>query len=526
MSVGQPLHVPTASASAGSASPKGRSAVYIMAATILGSSLAFIDGTVVNVALPVLQRDLKATAADVQWVVEGYSLFLAALILVGGSLGDRFGRRKVYGFGVAIFSIASTVCGLAPTVSVLIAARAVQGIGGALLIPGSLAIITSVFTETAERGRAIGTWSAFTTLTSAVGPVLGGWLVQSVSWRAVFFINLPIAALVLLLLARHVPESRDESISGSIDWIGTILVTVGLAALVYGLITWGASGLKPIVIISVCAGVVCLIAFGLVEARSASPMLPLSLFRSRTFTGANLLTFLLYGALGGTLYFLPFYLQQALGYSATAAGAALVPLTVILFALSRWAGGLIARYGARLPLMVGPTIAAIGFFLLSLQRGGGSYWTDILPGVTVLGLGMAVTVAPLTTAVMSAVESRHAGVASGVNNAVSRTAGLLAIAVLGIVIAYYFSSGLDHRLNALHLAPAARHALDAHRDRLAALNPPSGLSPQKASAVRQAIVSSYIDGFQAVMRIGAGLALASALCAGLLVEGKPASRSA
>ncbi|MDB5058746.1 MAG: family efflux transporter permease subunit, partial [Chloroflexi bacterium] len=456
MNVGTPVHVSTAPNPAA----KGRSTTWILAATILGSSLAFIDGSVVNVALPVLQRDLNASAADVQWVIEAYSLFLASLILVGGSLGDRYGRRRVYTLGVAIFSIASVICGLAPTVGVLIVARGVQGIGGALLVPGSLAIISSSFSGDTERGRAIGTWSAFTTLTSAGGPVLGGWLVQSVSWRAIFFINVPIAALVLFLLARHVPESKDDSISGPLDWAGAVAVTLGLAALVYGFITWGSSGVTRSVVVSISIGVICLIAFVLVEARSTAPMLPLSLFRSRTFTGTNLLTFLLYGALGGTLFYLPFDLQQAQGYSATAAGAALVPLTIVLFALSRWAGGLVGRYGAKLPLTIGPIIAAVGFFLLSLPRGG-NYWTDVFPGVLVLGLGMAVTVAPLTTAVMGAVDPRHSGVASGVNNAVSRAAGLLAIAVLGIVVANYFSSGLDHRLNAIQLAPAARHALDA-----------------------------------------------------------------
>ncbi len=496
-----------------------RNANQILAATILGSSLAFIDGTVVNVALPILQRDLTASAADVQWVVESYALFLAALILVGGSLGDRFGRRRLYGLGVVIFTLASAVCGAAPNIQALIVARGIQGIGGALLVPGSLAIISSVFTGD-ERGRAIGTWSAFTTLTAAIGPVLGGWLVQTVSWRAVFFINLPIAVIVLLLISRYVPESRDESSVGPLDWLGAILVTLSLAALVYGLIAWGATGADRAVAIILAGGVAGSLLFVLVETRAEAPMLPLSLFRSSTFSGTNLLTLLLYGALGGTLYFLPFNLQQAQGYSAAAAGAALIPFTVILFALSRWAGGLIGQYGARLPLNVGPTIAALGFLLFSFPAEGGSYWTTFFPAEVVLGLGMAVTVAPLTTAVMGSVDARHSGVASGVNNAVSRASGLLAIAILGIVMASYFSRGLDQRLQGLHLHAATLHMLQGNRDRLAGMTAPPGLGAAVASGVRHAIVASFVDGFQAVMRIGAVLALASAAAAAVLVQGK------
>ncbi|HKC72594.1 MAG TPA: MFS transporter, partial [Chloroflexota bacterium] len=316
---------------------------WILATTILGSSLAFIDGTVVNVALPALQRDLHATAADLLWVIEAYSLFLSALILVGGSLGDHLGRRRIFAVGVALFTLASVGCGLAPGVTYLVVARAVQGVGAALLVPGSLAIISASFDED-HRGQAIGTWSGFTTITSALGPVLGGWLVQHVSWRAVFFINVPLGALTVALLLWHVPESRDEEVSGGLDWWGALLVTLGLGAVVYGFIASGTLGLgHPLVVASLAAGAVALCLFVAVEARSPAPMLPLSLFRSRTFSGTNLLTLLLYGALGGTLYFLPLNLQQVQGYSATAAGAALLPFTAIMFALSRWAGGLVTR---------------------------------------------------------------------------------------------------------------------------------------------------------------------------------------
>src|ERR671932_340777 len=325
---------------------------WILAATILGSSLAFIDGTVVNVALPALQRDLHATAADLLWVIEAYSLFLSSLILVGGSLGDHLGRRRIFAAGVALFTLASVGCGLAPGVTSLVVARAVQGVGGALMVPGSLAIISASFDED-RRGQAIGTWSGFTTITSALGPVLGGWLIQHVSWRAVFFIDVPLGALTVALLLWHVPESRDEELSGGLDWWGALLVTLGLAAVVYGFIESGTLGLgHPLVVASLAAGAVALGLFVTVEARSRAPMLPLSLFRSRTFSGTNLLTLLLYGALGGTLYFLPLNLQQVQGYSATAAGAALLPFTAIMFALSRWAGGLVKRYGAQLPVSV------------------------------------------------------------------------------------------------------------------------------------------------------------------------------
>jgi EmrB/QacA subfamily drug resistance transporter len=491
---------------------------WILAATILGSSLAFIDGTVVNVALPALQRDFHAAAADLLWVVEAYALFLSALILVGGSLGDRLGRRRVFAVGIAVFTLASMWCGLAPNVTQLVVARAVQGIGGALLVPGSLALISATFDDD-HRGAAIGTWSAFTTITSALGPVLGGWLVQHASWRWVFFINVPLAVATLTLLLTRVPESRDTGIQGGLDWPGVLLVTCGLGAVVYGLIEAGPLGLgDPLVVGSLVLGVAALVLFVLAEAGSAAPMLPLSLFRSRTFSGTNLLTLLLYGALGGALYFLPFNLQQAQGYSATASGAALLPFTAIMFALSRSAGAAVRRVGARLPLTIGPLITAGGFVLFTLPDIGGSYWTTFFPAVVVLAIGMAITVAPLTTAVMGSVPATRAGVASGVNNAVARTAGLLAIAVLGIAVQTTFDRNLDGKLAALHPPAAVRQTLEHEGTQLAGARVPASVQGPVRVKLRRAIGESFVAGFRVAMLIGAGLAVAGAVSAAALVE--------
>lgn len=497
---------------------------WVLAATILGSSMAFIDNTVVNVALPALQRDLNASAADMQWVVEAYTLFLAALILVGGSLGDVFGRRRVFAGGVVLFSIASAWCGFAPSVGQLILARAVQGIGGALLVPSSLAIISATFDET-RRGQAIGTWSGFTAITSALGPVLGGFLVEQVSWRWVFFINVPLAAVVLWIVWRHVPESRNEAADRRLDWAGAFLATVGLGGLVFGLIEWGNRGLNnPLVLAGLIGGVAALAAFVVVEARSHAPMMPLSVFKSRTFSGANLLTLLLYAALGGGLYFLPFNLQQVQGYSPTQAGAALLPFTIILSVLSRWAGGLITRYGAKWPLIIGPTIAGLGFALFALPGIGGSYWTTIFPAIIVLGIGMTITIAPLTTAALNAVETQHAGIASGINNAVARAAGLLAIAIFGIIMVGSFRTSLSRSLDQLDLAPEVRQAVMQQSGRLAAAQAPGDLPDQTRAAVQDALDQAFVAGYRLVMLLSGGLGVLSAASAAALIDGKVAGQ--
>lgn len=494
----------------------------MLAATILGSSITFIDGTVVNVALPVLQRELGADIVGAQWVVESYALLLSALILVGGSLGDHWGRRRVFSAGLFLFALASAGCGLAQTTAHLIAARAVQGVGAAMLVPGSLSIISASFSKE-ERGRAIGTWSGFTAISAGVGPVLGGWLIEAVSWRWIFFINLPLSALALLITWRHVPESRDDSAGERLDILGALTATLGLGGVVYGLLESGVRGFADVrVALSLAAGAVLLALFVMVERRRGPrAMMPLALFRSKTFTGANLLTFFLYGALSGLMFFLPFNLIQVQGYSPTEAGAALLPFVLTMFLLSRWAGGLVRRHGAKLPLVLGPFVAAAGLALFTLPGAeAGSYWKSFFPAVLVMSLGMAASVAPLTTVVMGAVEERHAGIASGVNNAVSRTAGLISIAVLGIVMTGAFARDFRDRLQPLNLPAATRAALESQTSRLASITIPFELEGESKQAVEGAVKESFVGGFRLVVLIAAALALASGLAAWLLIEGR------
>jgi EmrB/QacA subfamily drug resistance transporter len=478
--------------------------------------MAFIDSTVVNVALPAMQTNLNATIVDAQWVIEAYSLLLSALLLVGGSLGDHYGRRRVFLIGIALFAVASTWCGLSPNIHHLIIARAAQGLGAALLVPGSLAIISSSFAEN-ERGRAIGTWSGFSAITTAIGPVIGGWLIEHLSWRAIFFINVPIALLIIFISLWRVPESFDKESKG-LDWLGAILVTFGLGALVYGLIESSQLGFGDRSVIAALIAAAALLAlFLIIEARVSNPMLPLVLFRSRTFTGANLLTFLLYGALGGTLFFFPLNLIQVQHYSATEAGAAFLPFVLIIFLLSRWAGGLVESYGSKIPLAIGPLIAALGFALFMLPDVNAGYWRNFFPAVVVLGTGMAVSVAPLTTTVMNSVTENRVGVASGVNNAVARGAGLLAIAVLGIVMLYSFNHALDRRLTDANVSSAVWQSLQTQRTKLAAASLPDEMDQITQQFVGQTIAESFVHAFRLIMAIGAMLAAASAIIAWLLI---------
>ncbi len=490
---------------------------WTLVAAIIGSSLAFIDGTVVNVALPAIQRELNANVSGAQWVMESYALFLASLLLVGGALGDRFGRRRVFTLGVALFVVASLACAWSNSIGLLIVSRAVQGIGAALLVPGSLALISAAYPQS-ERGAAIGTWSAFSAITAAIGPVIGGFLVDHYSWKWAFLVNAPIGAVLLFICATRVPESRGTATREPIDVAGACLVTIGLAGVVFALIEAPTHGwTSPRIGGAAGIGLVALALFIRVQGRSRAPMLPLALFRQRDFAGANLLTLLLYAGLGGGLFFLPLNLIQVQGLGATAAGAALLPFVAILFLLSRWAGTLVDKYGSKPPLVVGPMIAAAGFALFALPSVGASYWTAFLPAVCVLGLGMAITVAPLTTTVMNSVGQELAGTASGVNNAVSRAAGLLAIAAFGIVLTWAFNATLSRELARSQLPPSVSAAIFAQNQKLAGIVIPQGLPEPVVSALKLMIGQSFVAGFRWVMVLSAGLALLSALSAWWLI---------
>ncbi|MEO3841376.1 MFS transporter [Streptomyces sp. CNZ287] len=424
------------------AQPAGR---WLLTAVVIGSGITFLDATVVNVALPTIGDELGASLGGLQWTVNGYTLTLAALILLGGALGDRYGRRRIFIFGTVWFAVASLLCALAPNVGILIAARTLQGIGGALLTPGSLALIQASFAPE-DRARAIGVWSGLAGIASALGPLLGGWLVEAASWRWVFAINVPLAAVVVAVAARHVPESRDETATGRFDWTGAALGALGLAGVTYALIAAPGKGVSALLLAASSAvGVASLAAFVCVQRRSSHPMLPTGIFGSRQFTAANLVTFVVYAALGGVTFFLVLDLQIAAGYSPIAAGSALLPVTLIMLALSERSGKLSERIGPRIPMTVGPAICAGGLLLMLRIGGPGdnvSYVREVLPGVVLFGFGLATTVAPLTATVLGAVEDRHSGIASGVNNAVARAAGLLAVAALPLAAGL---SGNDYR---------------------------------------------------------------------------------
>jgi EmrB/QacA subfamily drug resistance transporter len=407
---------------------------WVLGITVLGSSIAFLEATVVNVALPAIGEDLGADVAGLQWIINGYLLTLAALILLGGSLGDRYGRRRIFNIGVIWFAVASVLCAVAPNAEILIAARVIQGIGGALLTPGSLAIIEATFYPE-DRGRAIGAWSALGGIAAAIGPLLGGWLIEAVSWRAIFFINLPIAAFVVWGAERHVPETRDPTISGRLDFPGSALASIALAGLTFTVIQAPVDGFdSPMVLTALIVGLVSAVAFVFVERRSPEPMLPLSIFDSRQFSSANVVTFVVYAAMGGVFFFLVVFLQVSLGYSPIAAGAASLPITALMLAFSPRAGALAQRIGPRLPLTLGPIGIAIGMVMMTTIDPGDSYVGSILPAIIVFGIGLTLVVAPITATVLAAADERHAGVASGVNNAVARTAGLAAVAALPLIV--------------------------------------------------------------------------------------------
>jgi EmrB/QacA subfamily drug resistance transporter len=509
--------------SAGAAHAAGRRASspgagrWVLAASIVGSGMAFIDGSVVSVALPILQTEFGVPVSTAQWVVEAYALFLSSLVLVGGALADRFGRRRVFVLGAVVFAAASLACGLAPSAAALIASRAVQGVGAALLVPASLAMLGAAFPEK-ERGRAVGTWSAGTAIATAIGPALGGWLVQTISWRAVFIVNLPLAAAVIWIAQRRVPESRNAD-SGPLDLTGAVLATSGLGLLVFGLIEaptvgWGSFGVWA----PLSAGAIGLAAFVAVEIRTPHPMVPIGFFRKSVFTAANLLTFFLYAALAALFFFLPFVLIQARGYSPAGAGISVLPLVVIVSAGSRYAGTVADRIGPRLPLTVGPAVIAAGFVLFAVLPGQGSYAMTVLPALAVVGVGLAITIAPLTTTVLNSVDENDQGAASGINNAVARVAGLLAVAVLGIAATGAFNRGVDRRLDAAHVSQQTRERFAPERSRLGAARAPSEATPAEKQAIHEGVADGLEDAFRVIGVLGAALSLLAAACGGLGVR--------
>jgi EmrB/QacA subfamily drug resistance transporter len=492
---------------------------WVLAVTVLASTMAYVDESVVNVALPAIETDLAASVVVIQWLVNAYTLSLTALVLVGGAAGDRLGRRIVFVVGIGIFAAASIWCGLSTSVAQLILARAIQGAGAALLIPCSLAIIGASFSE-AERGKAIGTWAGFSAISAAIGPLLGGFILDHASWRWIFLINPFIALPTIAIALHHVPESRDPQAQSGLDWVGALLALGGLGSLVFGLMALPERGLRDgLVIAALLVGVLLLALFFRQESRTRSPMMPLGLFRSRSFSGINALTLLLYAALGGAFFFLPYLLIQVHGYSATLAGAVFLPFTLVMAALSRWAGGLLDRFGARAPLIVGPTIAALGFVLLALPGASGAYWATFLLPMIVLGFGMAITVAPLTTAIINAVATRQAGIAAGINNAVASLANLLAVAIIGAVALGAYNRALDHRLATGGLPTEVAQAVaDARGTFVTDVTAPGANRELAADVVKDSLAQSI----RLALLLAAALALAAAACAAVTIPPQPA----
>ncbi|HEV2261509.1 MAG TPA: MFS transporter [Candidatus Rubrimentiphilum sp.] len=482
---------------------------YVLIAATVGSGMAFLDATAVNVILPIVQRDLHADVRLVQWVVEGYALFLSALILTGGALGDVYGRRKIFIIGILLFGIASSACAVSQTMTQLVIARCIQGIGAALLVPQSLALITTHFNDR-ERPKAIGTWAAFSAITGAIGPVLGGVLAQAISWRLVFVVNVPLALAVLFISLRYVDESRDEDAGTHIDFGGATLATIGLGGLVYALIALQAGTHDVLMLAAGGASVGVLGLFVWYESRVKKPMLPLKFFASADFSSANVYTFLLYAGLGGSLFFVPFDLINVQQYTPTESGAALLPVTLLIFSLSRFSGTLISRIGARPMLVAGALFAAGGFALFALAGEGRSYWLTFFPASIVLGIGAALFVTPLTATVMSSLPQQHAGVASGVNNAVARTAGLVAVAALGLILSMVFYRTYDGQIARAHLGSQTRALLDRERLRLVTGYVPPSIQRADKARVRTIEDTSFVDAFAWVMAVSAGLSVAAA----------------
>ncbi len=489
-----------------------------LVATILGSTVVFLDSTVVNVALPSIADGLDAGLSGQQWVVEAYMLTLVSLLLVGGSLGDQFGRRRMFVAGLIAFGATSALCALAPSVEFLIGARALQGIAGALLVPGSLAIVAATF-EGPARGKAVGTWTAWTGIATVLGPAGGGALIEALSWRAIFWVNLPLIALTVFLSLHSVRESRDPEAFRGIDWAGIGLSAVGLGGPVFALIEQPSHGWgDPLVWVPMVVGVACFGLFVLREARARHPMLDLALFRIRNFWVANLTTLTAYAGLIGGLFFVGLFLQQVAGYSPLEAGLATTPISVILFVLSPRFGRIASGVGPRGPMSAGPIVGGIGLILLLRVGADPSYVSDVLPAIVIFGLGLSATVAPLTATVLDSVEERHVGIASGVNNGISRVAGLLAIAVLGAVISASFGSSLDSNLGERPLGPAASNAIADAKEQPLAVPATEKLPRGEAERVQTASVDASTSAFHLGVFIGGLLMIAGGIVAGLGIE--------
>ena len=502
-------------------SPAGK---WVMVSAILASSMGFIDGTALNVVLPSLQRSLGASGAQLFWILNAYLLMLASLILVGGALGDKLGRKRVFLTGICIFMLGSAACGFAPGVAWLIGFRALQGLGGALMIPGSLSLISSSINDN-EKGKAIGTWSAVTTIVTMGGPILGGALADAGLWRFIFFINIPIGVAAAIVLWRKVQESKEDGADPAIDFPGALSIASGLALLTFGCLRIPAAGIGDgWVMASLVLGCMLLAAFVYIERSSAHPMMPLYLFANKTFAGANLLTFFLYAGLGGAMLFLSLDLVQAQGYSQLQSGLTFLPFTVVMILCSRMAGSLADRHGPRFFLIMGPAIAGIGLLALSLvreTRGPSAYWTTFLPGVSLFALGMSFTVAPLTTAVMGAVSDQLSGVASGVNNALTRVANVFANALLGLLAVLLFTTSLKGRVDTLPMSAAVRQATLAQAINLGNAKVPATVAPGQVALIKDAYRTAFVDVYVKIMRIAAGFAFMAALLAFLTIRNKP-----
>lgn len=495
---------------------KDGTARAVLIASILASGMAFIDGTALSIALPALQADLGASGANLLWMTNAFSLPLAALLLFGGALGDAYGRRRVFMSGIGLFVLASLACGLAPTVAWLIAARAVQGVGGALMIPGSLAMISSYFGP-AERGKAIGRWSAFSVLATTLGPVFGGILANAGLWRGVFFINLPLAAVALTILAWKIPADARNTKPAQVDGWGAASISLGLAGVNFGLIQWSTvAGREPSVWVPLVVGVAALVAFVLIEQRVEHPLLPLDVFKYRTLSGASALSFLFYVGFHGTLFFLPLNLIQVQGYPSSKAGLTQVPLMILLVVLSAWAGRWVDRHGPRRPLTFGPLVAGFGFLLLAwpgVTAGPAEFWKSFLPGILLVGVGLGFTATPLSTTVMGSVPAERLGLASGINSSLTRLAGVFAIAVLGPLMLMLFRQSLLERAAGLNLPEAAMRALAMESAKLAGAQAPAGVDAETARQVHEMIRWAFVDAFRWVVGIAAGLCWVGAMIA-------------